>query len=521
MRNNQPVTDTEYTLQEGQQLISSTDTHGNIRHCNQDFVEVSGFTHEELIDQPHNIIRHPDMPPSVYENMWAYLKDGQPWMGLVKNRRKNGDYYWVSAYVTPLLHNGRIVGYESVRVKPKPEDIERAARVYQRINEGKHPLPPVKRILHKVYGWAPASLAMAAVLVTGWQTDSWTTAWLAVVLMLGIVQFNQYNRRIIVKALMERMTGRFSDPLVALTYSDAPGAVTRLELALESANAHLNTVLTRINDAAANVSQESVHSRGLAESSAQGIDELQGEATQIAAAVNEMSATIHEVSGNVQDTAGEADTAHELADKGTETVRLARQGIQELAEAVESIGKTVNEVVTETESISKAAELIQNVTEQTNLLALNAAIEAARAGEHGRGFAVVADEVRSLAIRTADTTTQIQTIIDNLKSKTGEAEAAAERGREIAEQSVGRVGEADTALHDIAAAVTRITEMTHQMATSIEEQSQVAEEINQQLTRITSLADNSLDQGRASAEGAVKQHKLADELHELVEWFKL
>lgn len=521
MRNNQPVTDTEYELRDDQTLISSTTTKGVITHCNQDFVDASGFSADELIGQAHNIIRHPDMPQAAFENMWSYLNAGKSWMGLVKNRRKNGDYYWVSAYVTPLLDNGKIVGYESVRVKPKRKDIERAGGVYRRINEGKHPLTPVKRVLHKVYGWAPASLAIAAVLFSGWQTDGWVTAWLAVVLILGLVQFNQYNRRVIVKALMGRMEGRFSDPLIALTYSDAPGAITQLELAMESTNAHLSTVLTRIHDAAAHVSNESIHSRSLAESSAEGIDSLQNEATQIAAAVNEMSATIHEVSGNVQDTAGEADTAHELAEKGAETVGLARQGIQDLSDAVESIGRTVNEVVTETESISKAAELIQNVTEQTNLLALNAAIEAARAGEHGRGFAVVADEVRSLAIRTADTTTQIQTIIDNLKSKTGEAESAAERGRTIAEQSVERVGEADTALHDIASAVTRITEMTHQMATSIEEQSQVAEEINQQLTRITGLADSSLDQGRAAADGAVKLQKLSDELHGLVEWFKI
>ncbi len=520
MRNNQPVTRTEYTVKQDQRLISSTDTQGNIRHCNDDFVEVSGFTREELIGQPHNLIRHPDMPPSVFENMWSHLKAGESWMGLVKNRRKNGDYYWVSAYVTPITKNGKVVGYESVRVKPKSKDIERATRVYQRINEGKSPLPPVKQVLHLVYGWAPGLLAMLAVLLFGWKMNSLPTAGVAAVLMLALIQYNQVNRRLVVRALMERMKGRFDDPLVALTYSDAPGTVSRLELAAESANAHLNTVLTRIEDAASGLKSEAKNAKQLVDNSAQATDELQGQATHIAAAVNEMSATIHEVAGNVQETAAEADTAHDLADKGTNTVLQARNGIEELAKAVDSIGQTVNEVVAETESISKAAELIQNVTEQTNLLALNAAIEAARAGEHGRGFAVVADEVRSLAIRTAETTTQIQGIIDKLTAKTAEAEAAADRGRSIAEQSVARVGEADEALHDIAAAVTRITEMTHQMATSIEEQSQVAEDINQQLTRITGLADHSLDQSRQSAQGTTKLQQLADKLHELVAWFK-
>ena len=130
MRKNLPVTDNEKTFSPNQKLISSTDLKGKIRHCNSAFVEVSGFTRDELIGQPHNIVRHPDMPPAAYENMWSHLKAGQPWMGLVKNRCKNGDYYWVSAYVTPVTENGKVVGYESVRSCPDREDVERAEKLY-------------------------------------------------------------------------------------------------------------------------------------------------------------------------------------------------------------------------------------------------------------------------------------------------------------------------------------------------------------------------------------------------------
>ncbi|UJP08014.1 MAG: PAS domain-containing protein, partial [Nitrosomonas sp.] len=137
MRLNLPVTNTEYPIGDDTLIVSTTDTKGRITYINSTFVEVSGFSEEELIGKAHNIVRHPDVPPEAFEDLWATLKQGLPWTGLVKNRRKNGDFYWINANATPLIENGQITGYLSVRTKASQTAIEQAAPAYQQILEGK------------------------------------------------------------------------------------------------------------------------------------------------------------------------------------------------------------------------------------------------------------------------------------------------------------------------------------------------------------------------------------------------
>lgn len=137
MRKNLPITNSERTFSEDVKLISVTDLKGKILDCNSAFVEVSGYSKEELLGQPHNLVRHPDMPPAAFEIMWSQLNAGLPWMGLVKNRCKNGDFYWVDAYVMPITENGKTVGYESVRICPNRKDVARAEKLYRNINENK------------------------------------------------------------------------------------------------------------------------------------------------------------------------------------------------------------------------------------------------------------------------------------------------------------------------------------------------------------------------------------------------
>lgn len=137
MRDNGPVTQREVFMKDGSAIVSSTDDEGIIQFVNEDFVEISGFTREELIGQPHSIIRHSDMPAEAFEDLWRDLKAGKPWSGYVKNRVKNGDHYWVKADVMPEVENGVVKGYVSIRSEPDPETTKAVSDIYKRFTEGK------------------------------------------------------------------------------------------------------------------------------------------------------------------------------------------------------------------------------------------------------------------------------------------------------------------------------------------------------------------------------------------------
>ncbi|RZA11296.1 MAG: PAS domain S-box protein, partial [Proteobacteria bacterium] len=136
MRNNFPVTDVEIELSDTETIVSTTDLQGNITYANTYFIAISGYTEEELIGAPQNILRHPDMPVEAFADMWATIRSGRSWTGMVKNRCKNGDAYWVMANATPVMENGKAVGYMSVRTKPTRVQITAAAELYRNLKAG-------------------------------------------------------------------------------------------------------------------------------------------------------------------------------------------------------------------------------------------------------------------------------------------------------------------------------------------------------------------------------------------------
>ncbi|MEW6444902.1 MAG: methyl-accepting chemotaxis protein [Pseudomonadota bacterium] len=292
--------------------------------------------------------------------------------------------------------------------------------------------------------------------------------------------------------------------------------------------ASLNAMLDKFQDSIVRVSgssdvliQSSHGVKRIADDVLHATHQQEAEISQVAAAMHEMAASIQEVARNAQHAAEHATTAETQAVNGRDVVSSSAHAIQALASEIEQAADVIHHLEQDGNRIGMVVEVIRGIAEQTNLLALNAAIEAARAGEQGRGFAVVADEVRNLASKTQASTQEIQRMIESLQQRTNEAAAVMHAGQERARESVNQAVQAGEALSVITGAIGQVNEMTSQIAHATVQQSQVAEEISRSVTNISGLARGATEEVARAVNSSEELSRQADNLQGLVRQFRV
>jgi aerotaxis receptor len=501
MRQNLPITGQEYAFPKGQTLVSTTDTQGRITHCNAAFVAVSGYTRDELVGQPHNLIRHPDMPEEAFRDMWATIASGRPWSAPVKNRRKDGAHYWVMANATPLLQEGRPVGYMSVRTEATRAQVEAAEQLYAAMRKEKqegrrlHGLSAGRVRRHTLVGRVAHGLAtlglgarlalallalLLASLAAGALLPPGAAGWALQVALFGAAWW--YLARLLVQ------------PIAGLTLAanraaagDLTGAVRRgrsdelgdLEQALGQLSFNLSAIVRDARD-------ESESMRQGAQEIAQGNLDLSARTESQASSLEQTAAAMEQITGTVRNSADAARQATGLAGQASAAAARSR-------EAVDSVGQTMRDIEGDSTRIGEITQVIDSIAFQTNILALNAAVEAARAGEQGRGFAVVATEVRALAQRSAGAAREIKQLIDQSASRV--------------QQGQQRTQAAQATMVEVVDGVGRVSAIVGEISHASQEQLAGISEVNTAVGQLDAITqDNAalVEQVAAAAQGLAR-----------------
>jgi aerotaxis receptor len=510
MKTNLPVTGIEYILKDSETVVSKTDLKGKITYVNQDFINISGFSEQELIGAPQNIVRHPDMPAEAFEDFWRTIKSGKAWTGLVKNRCKNGNHYWVEANAAPVIEDGRITGYTSIRIKPSREQIAAAETVYRDIKQGSKTFEiregnAVRRslfsslnILNKFslkakMGIAFSSLALLfvanAAMAGSTEYSTLSLAACGAGLLMAATFFFLLHRDILMpleraRGDIERMS---AGDLSGRIQSDGDNEVAKVLQAVRVLQTNVKLLVGQIKEATdlVNIGSQEI---------ANGNADLSARTESQASSLEQTASSMEELTSTVKQN---ADNAHEANKLVISTSAIAVKG----GEAVDQVIVTMSSIRESSRKISDIIGVIDSIAFQTNILALNAAVEAARAGEQGRGFAVVASEVRNLAQRSASAAKEIKTLINDSVEQV-------ENGSKL-------VDNAGKTMDEIVSSVRHVTNIMNDITSASREQSAGIEQVNQAITQMDEITQQNaalVEQSAAAAETlqeqAVKQAQL-------------
>ncbi len=509
----------ERTYPDNVRLISTTNLNGQITYANQEFCEVAGYSEEELIGQHHNIVRHPDMPKAAFADLWAHLQNDKPWMGMVKNRCKNGEYYWVQAYVMPLYdEQGHKSGYQSVRTRPSDAQVKRAEEVYTRLQEGKMKAPAGVSSLAQRFLLMMGTLLGLLLALQFLPMSEMQQLGITLLLLTGgaIFAFFQYNA---LKTLARHTDGIYNNPLAQLVMTDRMDDVGGTQLALQMMRARLRTLTGRVEDSIQILSRVMDQTNSALRQTSDGIQLQNSESDMLASAATQMSATATQVASSTAHTSDASKKASQEAEDGKQQVSQMISAVQNLVNEVIIASDSSQHLREQTTAVGAIVTIINEIAEQTNLLALNAAIEAARAGEQGRGFAVVADEVRTLAQRTQNATDEIRKTIETIQVHVDSTATTMERSRTKAEEGIAQALQASNAFDQVAVSMQSISDHSLQIASAAEQQSAVSEEISKNILSIREITHSNMSASEKTTMASEELKLLVKDLRASVQAF--
>ncbi|MFO1337077.1 MAG: methyl-accepting chemotaxis protein [Burkholderiaceae bacterium] len=514
MRNNQPVTQREFDFDADMTLLSTTDTQSRITYANAAFIAVSGFERSQVMGQPHNIVRHPDMPAEAFADMWATLQGGESWTALVKNRRVSGDHYWVRANATPVRRNGQVTGYMSVRTKPTRDEVLAAEALYAAFREGRAKGLAFRKGIVVRRGWL-AWVSWRKVLPVRWRIRlAGFGGWLAV--LAGAVVAGLDGPALGTVAGAGAVGAALAAWWLEAQLAAPLALVLRHALSVAAGNPERHASLDRVDEIGMllrAVNQAGLNLRSLVDDVSTQTSGLRIASGEIAVGNADLSQRTEEQASNLQQTAASMEQLNATVRNNADSAQQATDLAGSASAAAERGGAVVGQVVSTMEDITHSSRriadiigVIDGIAFQTNILALNAAVEAARAGEQGRGFAVVASEVRGLAKRSADAAKEIKTLIA----------ASVDR----VEAGARQVSDAGTAMTDIVGQVRQVAELIAGISTATTQQTagigQVGDAVSQ-LDQVTQQNAALVEQSAAAAESLKGQ---ADRLAEAVDVFR-
>lgn len=422
MRINLPVVDQEYPFPRGATLVSVTDAKGRILYCNEAFVEVSGYTIEELLGQPHNLIRHPDVPEEAFRDMWETIQAGRPWSAVLKNRRKDGTHYWVVANVTPLFDGDEPTGYMSVRTEASRQEIDDTEMLFAQMRaeqeSGKLVTHFMSGAIRRLTVWGRimdrlrpglsgrlflglTCLALASICsgILIQQGPAEALAGVSVSLIAVLLAWGLMVRWCVtpINQLLRHANRIAACDLSNRVQQNRRDGFGELQAALNQVTVNLQSIIRDARD-------QNLRMATSMRNMATGTAEISERTSDQAARLQETAAAVEEVTHAAQSTAESAVQAEAMSTKAVQVAQRSADSVAELEQVMSSIHEA-------SQRVGDISGVIESIAFQTNILALNAAVEAARAGESGRGFAVVAGEVRALAQRTATAAKEISELL--------------------------------------------------------------------------------------------------------------